>query len=441
MFDVVAAWEALNEGSPEEIACFAHLRVSLNNVLLSEGQDPFVGRVRKASLLSAYHMAEWVAWNWWRLRWEPNGYGPAWRFAHAMSTIGEGYVWPNVTIYPDGERVTIAARSSNPADEFSFRYINEYVGAVPAVDFERAIERFVLQVLGQLEAEGLRNTNLERIWNDLQVELHDRELSNYRRLEAVLGFDPEEGPEEIIAQLIADEEHIGVEGARELAAEVAKIRRPLHAADLIALAHRDGTPTDLRNAVRVQENIATARGDTPAWLIGQRAASAVRRQIGNDNDPLSNRQLAELIAVSPRLLDTPGERAPLSFSYRDGPAQANIVLRSRWQTGRRFDLARIVGDVVASGQSGPFIPATHSATYRQKMQRSFAAELLSPFEAVEEYMQGDYSDEQQEEVAEHFAVSPLTIRTILVNHRRLDWDDVANDTDLEIGQMYPTAAE
>lgn len=441
MFELTADWETLDEGTPEEIACFAQIRMALNGVLLSEGHDPFVGRVRKASLLSAYHLAEWLAWNWWRLRWEPSGRDTGWRFAHAMATIGEGYVWPNLTIFPDGERVTVSARPSNSADEFAVRYINEFVGAMSAAEFEGGVERFISQVRGQLDAEGLRGTNLERVWADLEQERRDPVLRHYRRLEAMLGHDPDEGPEDVIRQLLADETQIGSEGARELAAEIGKSGRSLFAADLIDMARRTGAPTDLRNAIRLPGYIATARGDTPAWLVGQRAARAVRNEIGNDNEPLSNRQLAEMIAVSPEVLAPPAGRAPLSFSMRQDPTRANIVLRSLWETGRRFDLARLVGDVVASGQSGPLVPATRAATYRQKLQRAFAAELLSPFEAVEEHLKGDYSDEQQEEVAEYFSVSPLTIRTLLVNHRRLDWDETANDAEVEVGMAYLSAAE
>jgi hypothetical protein len=440
MFELTADWESLNEGSPEEVACFAQVRIAMNGVLLSEGHDPFVGRVRKTSLLSAYPLAEWLAWNWWRLRWEPSRRGHGWRFAHGMSTIGEGYVWPNLTIFPDGERVTISARPTNPADDFAVRYINEYVGGTSATEFEGGVGRFIEQVLGQLDAEGVRDTNLHRIWTDLELERRDRELSRYRRIEAILGYDADEGPEHLIRRLLDDEGHIGEDGASELAAEIAKSGANLTAAQLIDLAHEAGTPTDLRNAIRLDNHVATARGDTPAWRVGQRAARAVRDQIGNDNEPLSNRHLAELIAVSPDVL-VPAGGAPLSFSFRAEPAQANIVLRSRWETGRRFDLARIVGDVVASGCSGPLIPATRAATYRQKLQRAFAAELLSPFEAVEDMMRGDYSDEQQEEVAERFLVSPLTIRTILANHRRLAWGDIANDADFEAGFAYLPAAE
>jgi len=44
-------------------------------------------------------------------------------------------------------------------------------------------------------------------------------------------------------------------------------------------------------------------------------------------------------------------------------------------------------------------------------------------------LKGDYSMESQQEVAEHFDVSPLTIRTLLVNHGRIERDDL----DEEVG--------
>lgn len=69
------------------------------------------------------------------------------------------------------------------------------------------------------------------------------------------------------------------------------------------------------------------------------------------------------------------------------------------------------------------LPATRASSYRQKMQHAFAAELLSPFAFVDDMMGGDYSEEKQNEVAEHFQVSPMTIQTQLVNHRRIDRDD------------------
>ena len=57
------------------------------------------------------------------------------------------------------------------------------------------------------------------------------------------------------------------------------------------------------------------------------------------------------------------------------------------------------------------------------MQRAFAAELLSPFAFAKEVMGGDYSEENQNEVADYFTVSPMTIQTQLVNHGLVDRDD------------------
>ncbi|WP_265300612.1 ImmA/IrrE family metallo-endopeptidase [Verminephrobacter eiseniae] len=68
----------------------------------------------------------------------------------------------------------------------------------------------------------------------------------------------------------------------------------------------------------------------------------------------------------------------------------------------------------------PFSPATRSYTYRQKAQRAFAAELLSPFQAVDGMLDGDYSEEAQQDVAAHFNVSAVAIRTQLANHGRID---------------------
>src|SRR6266849_10117859 len=107
---ITADPERLDEGPPEERACFAAIGIRYAHLWLTEGYDGFVKKVRSAPLLSGYHLAEWMAWNWWRLRWEPRSNAPDWNFAHRLTTIGEGYVWPNITIFSDGKRVALIAR-------------------------------------------------------------------------------------------------------------------------------------------------------------------------------------------------------------------------------------------------------------------------------------------------------------------------------------------
>ncbi len=67
------------------------------------------------------------------------------------------------------------------------------------------------------------------------------------------------------------------------------------------------------------------------------------------------------------------------------------------------------------------------------MQRSFAAEFLSPFEAIDTMLEGDYSPENQLEVANPFKVSEMTIRTLLVNHHRLEREELDDEFDTGIG--------
>jgi hypothetical protein len=78
---------------------------------------------------------------------------------------------------------------------------------------------------------------------------------------------------------------------------------------------------------------------------------------------------------------------------------------------------------------GRLHPATHTSTYRQKAQRSFAAEILCPFLVLDDLLDGDYTAEAQQDAADHFAVSPMTIEAQLKNHRRIDRDPSDFDRD------------
>jgi hypothetical protein len=134
------------------------------------------------------------------------------------------------------------------------------------------------------------------------------------------------------------------------------------------------------------------------------------------SEPISDNALAEMGGARPQTIPAKTIGPNISFAVDERFDRSRIVLRSKWRTGRRFEFARLLGDRIAGHVGGKLFPATRAYTYRQKMQRSFAAELLSPFEAVDEMLPGDYSMENQLDVAEHFEVSPLTICTLLVNH-------------------------
>ena len=113
----------------------------------------------------------------------------------------------------------------------------------------------------------------------------------------------------------------------------------------------------------------------------------------------------------------------MSFALDENSSGSRIVLRSKWEPGRRFELP---GLSAILGPKGNLYPAT-GWHYRQKVQRSFAAEFLSPFTAVEEMLAGDCSADSRQDVADYFNVSDHLIRTLLVNHRRLAHDYLDDD--------------
>jgi hypothetical protein len=157
---------------------------------------------------------------------------------------------------------------------------------------------------------------------------------------------------------------------------------------------------------------------------GAQAAKAIREQEHLGVAPVENSRLAELAGTQAQALARHPGGPTISFALDESPSESRVVLRSKWETGRRFELARLLGDRIVGPHGARLYPATRAYTYRQKMQRSFAAEFLSPFETVDEMLAGDYSMENQQDVADHFQVSPLTIRTLLVNHGRLQREEL-----------------
>jgi hypothetical protein len=418
-------WESLDSGTPEERACFAAIGIQAHDVWLTEGHDALANTLRKAPRLSAYHLSEWMAWNWWRLRWEPRSTrATEWASSHRISSIGGGYVWPNITIFSDGERIALIAKPTDERPQTPFRYIADVAAVIQASEFETGANVFIEQVLERLASEKIQNTNLEKIWQGVVEERSTPSLARTRKLEALLGQEPDESDPKILERLIADSKELSDAAMEEIAADHGIGGSVTTADELREIARTRGYDASPRDTTRINSGSGLPRaGQIPAWRFGAAAAQILREQERLGEKQISDTLLANMMGTGPAVLDDRKGAANISFSLDENPINSRIVLRSKWKTGRRFELARVLGDRVANATSSKLFPATKAYTYRQKIQRSFAAEFLSPFNIVDEMLQGDYSMENQQEVAEHFEVSPMTIRTLLINHRRIEREE------------------
>jgi hypothetical protein len=318
----------------------------------------------------------------------------------------------------------LLATPTAPRPAEPLRYLADAAAIVRASSFENAVDRFLEQVLGQLRLEEVGATNLEDIWDDVLAERRDPTTARWRRLEAALGYDPGEAPDEEIEALLADEAILGRHAASELAAARPDGERAITAAELQNLAKTHGVELSPAHAVRLDEGRRPRpSAEFPALRGGIEAAQALCAQEALGVKPLTNEVLADLSGIAVEALEDIGA-SKMSFALEDEHEVRVVLRRTSWQTTRRFDLARLLGDRLLRTSGARLFPATRAYTYRQKWQRAFAAELLCPFDALIKMLAGDFSDEALERAAQHFAVSELAVRTILVNNGLLTPEDL-----------------
>ena len=422
----------LDEGPDYERSAFGLLEISAAGRMLAAAicADANGSQYNSGPYASGYHLAEWLVWNWWRLRWEPR---PSidrtppldWDLSHRMSDIGAGYLWPNITVSCDGFQCDLISERSTEADTSSFYYLGAPTVTVPAAKLEEAVDQFIVSILNLLHSNCITGSNVQTLWNDLTVERNDPELARFRRIEALLGFDPDEIEDTHIESWLKDAVLLGESALDELATGAAT--GMMSAEQIVDATTAAGFDMNASDALRLNYPLGMQWGQTEAWRIGVAAANAVRQQVGIPDQPISDFRLADLAGTSDSIITSDQHTDNLSWTFHPMQGSSRIALRQRRKTGRRFDLARLIGDRLfaesAFTPTEPLAPATRSYSYRQKAQRAFAAELLSPWEAVRAILNDDYSPENQEHVAEHFEVSPLTIRTLLANNEGIRDDD------------------
>lgn len=433
----------LDYGGPEEVATFGQLIITHGDFCLTRGVSQIDGEdaYLEGPHISSCLLAEWMAWNWWRLRWESFPQGPAtdsWNFAHCMSSIGGGYTWPNIAIASDGFRCEMTSTASREPHLLSYQYIDPTPPGkltFPASDFERECAAFVEHTLDLCNAADLHDTDLAQIWQELNAERSDPELCSLRRLEALLGRDPGELDQTELAEWRQDAEILGRQAVEELAIDAGQsssgVISRLSAQKVAARTQSEGVEIRSSDAVAAHLPANSWGSSTPAWRLGVDLAKVIRHQAGLGLDPIGNDRLAELAGMAAKALTTPRSGAQdfgsVSWTFRQN-REERIVFRSWRDTSRRFDVARLVADRLFSmdqfDSEEAMLPATRTHSYRQKAQRAFAGELLCPWLAVVERLGNDDSQEDQQQVADEFGVSPMVI-DIKIRSNVDVYDDVA----------------
>lgn len=415
-------WIVPREGPAETKNTTAWMRIVVGDRIVTRVDDRWSQSARDQVVLSAYPLALWFASSWWRLLWEPApvfalGPSPAWRMAHETAAVGHGFVWPRLRFVSDGETVEISSWASPHSESEPIRYLENVRAVLPVKQVEGVIEQFQALVLRRLQVTGPRVSDLGALWDEVQVERANPEKAAWRRIEARLGYDPDEAPEALVGEIRTFGEAVGQSSSEEIATVCGGRPDP---GEVFSRILDSGRSDGVRGkfpalpTLRVEER-------QPPWQRGRQLAAQVRKALSLGEDIVTNETIANLLGVSSKYVkddrpDKSFKSLPMGLAIREANSQIRVILRKRHPEARRFEAARLFADGLVAPESERWLPATDATTARQKVQRSFAAEFLAPISALGDRLQGDFSEEGIEDAAVAFGVSPLLVRSHLANN-------------------------
>lgn len=429
-FDISAEWFPGGDGAPEIRQTVGLLQIAIGGKLATRNEDAWSQSVRKEIRVSAYPLALWLASSWWRLRWEPKpkAVGTSWRMAHQMAAAGYGYLWPRLTLASDGESIEAVSQASDPGCTEPVRYLADFREVVGAADFERSVDRFMDLTLARLDATGVSKTELFGLWTEVLEERADADLFNFRKLEAQLGFDPDDAPAELMRRLADLACRIGKGAVGELAPVCAGDRPDFTLGQILEFGESRGTEGHIEGSAALSSVLdGTEFGASEPWVRGGLLAEKARRVWGLGTEPVSDARLAEVVGVPHETFEraaTTESHSPAGLAIRDGD-DLRLLFHRKNRPGRRFEASRFIADHLASSGVDRWLLAADTGTARQKLQRAFAVEFLCPFDALEEFLAADYSAETIEDAGDYFGVSGLAVKSHLANHGRIPYDAVA----------------
>lgn len=372
-------------------------------------------------------LAWWLIEHWWRLRWEsvPSGRpSSAWRLAHELSAIGQGYAWPRLQIWGEGGRVGLACFRDPDTILGPVRFVTTAVLFLSGEKFEAGVDEF-LELTSDAGAGSVASwRQLSEHITVLRAERQDPAIAEWRRLEARLGYNPDEAPDALMEELGAYVTRYGSDGVEEA---VQAAPGP-SAADTLGrelAAATKQTRCDFHDAVLAAGHVHLDPG-MPQWKPAEEAAIALRQTMAVSG-PMNDARLSELLKTRPEVLEgaSPGDSRRLAYGLRlsgisdrdtrsDGQPD-RVAFATRARCDRRFELSRALGDAVFSGDD-PLGPIARTKTARQKFQRAFAQTLLCPFDELMSFLDTDNpSGKAITAAAEHFEVAPRVVQSVLVN--------------------------
>ena len=411
--------------APELAATWASLLIQVDDSVVTRVVDRRAQTVRDRVYVPLYPLAESLVSNWWFLLHEVRNPAKndddAFRRRHALVPVRDGYAFPKLQVASSGGRTALAwTPESLPWARLDYQGGDEV--AVDTDAFRGSCAELVDRVVRRLVSCGIEGTFLQEEWAAVQGA--DEDESRFCRTAAGLGWDPyalDDSQrkavirlEEVLDESIFDEA-IAVLDAEYLEAETTAIAA--------ALQPGNGTPLPLEHVRAVGPRPNARSGGSP-WLAGYALAGDLRRRLALDGAPLPTMEtLGAALRENPdSLVEATRPRDLGAADLLNGVVTCNeddlpaFALRRGSESNRRFHFCRGLAEILTSPGSPALL--TQARSDRQQRSRAFAAEFLAPAAALRTRVSRPVLDEEDvDELAAEFGVSPWLIAHQLENHR------------------------
>ena len=409
--------------TPEHHATWARIEMSVGPDCLTLVEDRDSGSSRRSIFVPLYPLAEWAVYNWWFLLHHSRPARPgsallsaSRRDRHCVRSAGDGFLWPNLGVVPEGRETRLHWERDRIFDQFApIRYLTGGEAVLPTDRVERTLTHLVTSVLGRLVEQGVTGTALEKEWEALN-ELGPDERE-YCIAAAKLGLDPFAEADEYEAAIIEAAQRLPHEVLSDFFHAV-NPRQIVQAVDWIAGATSEasllaGDPSGEIRAVRTALASISALDTATPWQRGFRQARVARQALGLGDD--SRLDIGQYVPTGSRAGGDPRLQA-VGVAPGDFARPAIVLDRAAGASSARFIQGRALWHRLTEDETTFLI--TTSYTDLQKVERAFAAELLAPAEGIKIKLVVPPSEAVEEDlgsVAEHFGVSPILIEHQIEN--------------------------
>ncbi|HKI00830.1 MAG TPA: ImmA/IrrE family metallo-endopeptidase [Thermoanaerobaculia bacterium] len=412
---------------PELRATWASLKISLEGNEITRLFDGASRSVRSRLFLPLYPLAEWIATHWWFLLVEVETPGRStsdhYDKRHNIRYGSEGFALPSLTIQPMGERIRLAWQPAR-LDAQNLEFMASGSAYIPEFELRQTLSDFIAAVLGRLHDHGIENTLLEEEWNGIQAI--DSQEQEFCSVVASLGLDPYTLSEQEQEKIMRVSERLPLSlwpDFFELADFSVLSEQADQVLDAVSSSRRNKTDLASLKSLR-QEIRADKVTQRPPWEQGYEFARELRQRLNLNGERLSTlSSLEKALGVPSRKLDSaiiriaslPGAfNALVATNARESPV---FTVPQRRGDATRFALCRALFEYLTTPAGEPLL-VTGARSERQKRNRAFAAEFLVPRDLLRGALPSQtVGDEEIDDLAAAFGVSPSVVRHQIENHR------------------------